>query len=230
MRVAGRELAGVVKELERRAGRSLCAIVLVGSAARRTEGRGSDVDLLVIGGSISLTGWTRPGWLDLHVQTTDHFLAAIEAGEDFQAWAVRYGRPVVERGSCWAETRRRAVQTGAWPDWRRKIAHAGTRLRTGRELLRAGDHRAATEEFRHCAAHLARALLLRAGAFPLSRPELADQVDERGRARLAADMRALESPVLLRKELEGIRARLGASYRALANEVAAEVEPRALAG
>lgn len=63
-----------------------------------------------------------------------------------------------------------------WPDWKGKILHARRRVVLGAELLQIGDEDAASEEFLYALSHLARALLLRANVFPLSRGEVVGQV------------------------------------------------------
>lgn len=79
-----------------------------------------------------------------------------------------------------------------------------------------GDLDAADEEARFALSHLARAILLAAGVFPLSRPELAAQLEEIGETDLARLLSTgLRDEPVARRELEArlslVAARLSAS-------------------
>jgi len=67
-------------------------------------------------------------------------------------------------------------EVNVWPDWRKKVVHALRRLLLADSLQGTGDVDAAVEEMLHAASHTARAILLKAHIFPLSRPELIQQL------------------------------------------------------
>jgi hypothetical protein len=154
----------------------------VGSVARGRSTEESDIDLLVI-------GERRPEAVcDLprcHVQvcTETEFIRNLALGEDFEAWSVRFGLPLYD-GGAWARILRSA-EAGVWPKWQAKIPHAARRLFMASALLKMGDADAATEETVYALCHVVRALLLRAGVFSLSRPELAEQAKVLGYSQLA---------------------------------------------
>jgi predicted nucleotidyltransferase len=173
------QLQAVVERLREKNGDEI-AVVLVGSVARGCSNEDSDVDLLVIGKE-------RPkvadGLSGLHIQVSSEteFNRNLILGEDFEAWCLRFGVPLYDRG-IWARLRRLPI---VWPKWQAKIPHGARRLFMANALFEMGDLDAATEETVYALGHVARGLLLKAGVFPLSRPELAEQVRSLGYPHLA---------------------------------------------
>ncbi|HYW43860.1 MAG TPA: hypothetical protein VE959_13440 [Bryobacteraceae bacterium] len=158
-----------------------CAAVLIGSAARGCRTEYSDIDILLICTHKIAPLPVIPGY---HIKfgTEADFMRRLEAGEDFEAWCVRLGVTLVDRG-VWARVK--AASGEVWPRWEWKVVHGIRRLFLASQLSEGGDLLAANEELVFALGHIARALLLRAGTFPLSRPELADQVRALGYAHLA---------------------------------------------
>jgi len=158
-----------------------CAAVLIGSAARGCRTEQSDIDLLLISTEKVASGPLVPGYHTKFATEAD-FLRRLAAGEDFEAWCVRLGVPLVDRG-VWARIQ---VSAGdVWPRWETKVLHGVRRLLLASQLSDLGDRPAAREELVFALGHIARALLLKTGTFPLSRPELADQVRNLGYVHLA---------------------------------------------
>jgi predicted nucleotidyltransferase len=158
------------------------SVVLVGSVARGRSTEESDIDFLVVGERRPETVCNLPRY---HVQVSSEtdFMRNLALGEDFEAWSVRFGLPLYD-GGAWARVLQ-SPEAEVWPKWQAKIPHAARRLFMASALLKIGDVDAATEETVYALCHVARALLLRAGIFPLSRPELAEQVETLGYSRLA---------------------------------------------
>jgi predicted nucleotidyltransferase len=157
-------------------------VVLVGSVARGTRMDATgDLDILVVNGD-------APKLLHPGVQTTLMTLEALEervlTGDDFAQWALRFGVSV--RGhSRWTELRERLLKHAPWPDSDAKRAQARKRLVHATELLEMDDASAAQEELLYGISHLARASLLEAGVYPLSRPEMGGQLLKVGAHELA---------------------------------------------
>lgn len=164
----------------RNAGPSI--VVLIGSVARGTATEHSDVDILVISEG---TPAPVPIEAPAHVQyfTRSAFLDKLREGDDFAAWCIRYG--VVLDGADEWERLRASPEGEVWPDWRRKLPHATRRLQLAADMLKLGDIDAASEEALYLLTHLGRVFLLKAGAFPLSRPEMPDQLETVGHPALA---------------------------------------------
>lgn len=170
-----------VSELRTRYGDNI-SVVLVGSVARGRSTEESDIDLLVIGeGHLEAPCNLRT----YHIQASSEtdFMRNLALGEDFEAWSVRFGLPLYDAGP-WKRVLQ-SREASVWPRWQAKIPHAARRLFMASALLKMGDADAATEETLYALCHVARALLLRAGIFPLSRPELAEQLEALGYAQLA---------------------------------------------
>ncbi len=158
------------------------AIVLVGSTARAVNDESSDIDLLVISENTQVK---MPAISNFHFQqiSENDFLANLQKGEDFEAWAVRFG--IVLQGSpSWARILD-SESARTWPSWQSKVIHATRRLFIGDSLLEMGDFEAAREELLYALGHISRGLLFKANVFPLSRPELSQQVQDIGYRHLA---------------------------------------------
>lgn len=157
---------------------STASVVLVGSAARHARQPGSDIDVMVVSDE-------KPQFdhlpYDVHVQTLTRreFVDRLCRRDDFALWAIRYGEPVTDPAGWFARVRERP-EARAWPDPAHNFKLAQQRLSMARELLDMGDEDAAREELLFALSHLARAMLLERGVFPLSRPELAGQLAEVG--------------------------------------------------
>jgi len=171
-----------IRELEKRLRKSNAgatfSLVLIGSFARRTATERSDIDVLVIAPASD----TSPNWSDLsnlhaHCETPTDFLRKLRDGDDFAAWCVRYGHCLCDDDDQW-ERLRTSSEATTWPAWQKKITHAVRRLFIGAELNRLGDYDASAEELTFAAGHVARALLLKNRQFPLSKPELVDQLHD----------------------------------------------------
>lgn len=170
-----REVSSANKETE-------ISVILIGSVARSTHTSNSDLDLLVISDRPPLVE-RHPDRLHVQALTTEQFTQRLRAGDDFAAWCVRYGVPIVT-AKPWLDIVSSA-DAAIWPDWHKKVRHAARRLTLAAALLETGDIAAAGEEMLYAVSHTARAILLRARMFPLSRPEIVSQLREASHERLA---------------------------------------------
>jgi predicted nucleotidyltransferase len=159
------------------------AMVLIGSVARGTATHRSDVDLLFLTNETAKAP-SAPSKFHIHLFTRERFLRKLAEGDDFAAWAVRFGVPIEDHG-IWTEITK-SPEAQVWPEWRKKVKHSVRRLILGARLLEIGDQDAASEELLFAIGHAARALLLRGNVFPLSRAELITQTKEIGYAHLSS--------------------------------------------
>lgn len=157
------------------------SIILIGSVARSTHTSQSDLDLLVIGDRLPIIE-RHPDRLHVQALTTKQLADRLRDGDDFAAWCVRYGVPLVT-SSEWLKIVN-SPDAAIWPDWRKKIRHAARRLILSAALLETGDIAAAAEEMLYAVSHTARAILLKNAVFPLSRPEIITQLRDLGHERL----------------------------------------------
>ena len=108
-------------------------------------------------------------------------------GDDFVQWSLRFGCVVFDDGTV-----RRALRLIAerqpWPDVGRKRAHAAKSLELARRFVRTGDQDGALVQVRTALSLAARARLLGAGIFPLSRAELPAQLQAIGCPEAAHDL------------------------------------------
>lgn len=161
---------------------SLVSVILIGSVARSTQTSQSDLDLLVVGEKLPVLN-RHPDRLHVQALTTTQFADKLRSGDDFAAWCVRYGVPLVA-SSGWLQIVT-SSDANTWPDWHKKVRHAARRLTLASTLLETDDLAAAAEEMLYAVSHTARAMLLKAEVFPLSRPEIIGQLNEMGQGRLA---------------------------------------------
>jgi hypothetical protein len=164
------------------------SVVLIGSVARSTHTSQSDLDLLIIGDQPPLVE-RHPDRLHVQALTMKQFAERLRAGDDFAAWCVRYGVPIVA-SKPWLDIVSSA-DAATWPDWHEKVRHAARRLTLAAALLETGDIAAAAEEMLYAASHTGRAILLKNRIFPLSRPEIISQLREADHERLAKILQEL---------------------------------------
>ncbi len=166
-------------------------VVLIGSSARGTTHGGSDVDVLVIHEDDRRIKLDRPGDIHLQQDSRSRFLQRLEKGDDYPGWALRFGIPISAPDGWWDKQVAAERENPHWPDYRPKVDHAKKRILTSRQLLDVGDVYAASEELMLAASHVARAVLLKNGEFPLSRMELPSQVGD-----IAPDLASLLSRLI----------------------------------
>ncbi|MFA5786805.1 MAG: nucleotidyltransferase domain-containing protein [Actinomycetota bacterium] len=158
------------------------AVILVGSWARGLAPTPwSDIDVLVLG---PVKPWLTSDPLQVAWMSGGELRRRVAGADDFAQWALRFGVCLKGR-RCWEALRDELLPGAPWPDPERKLAHARSRMRTAQDLVEMGDLDAAQEELRFALAHLARAVLLSHGIFPLSRPEIPRQLQDVGDAELA---------------------------------------------
>jgi Nucleotidyltransferase domain len=166
------EFRAVAKELKELLGEP-AAIVLVGSVARNCATQRSDVDILVVGERLPVFK-LRPPNVEFHAFSAASFLSQLKSGDDFPNWCTRFGVPLAD--TAYWESILHKAEHASWPDWKRKITVASRRLLASRLSLRTGDREAAAEGALFAYDHLIRGILLREAIFPLSRPELVEQI------------------------------------------------------
>lgn len=167
-------------------------LVLVGSYARGKATTGlSDVDVLIVGDEVVDS---VPDAVHVVRLSRDQLVERLEQGDDFAQWALRFGVPLTCRKQ-WTERAEELLRSAPWPSVDRKLRQLGRRVSVVEDLVRMGDGDAAREEVGVALNLASRALLLGAGVFPLSTPELLDQlsaIGENGLATALAEFRAGE--------------------------------------
>jgi len=172
--------------LARLCGRSdVLAVIFFGSSVRPVT-RSGDLDCLIIYSKVAPPLGRVPIDVDVRCYKADSVPDLIEKGHDLLGWALRFGVLVCEEGLYWTQLRE---------EWSAKLPFPAASVAEERavraerlvEKLRAvGDEDAAAEQFLSVLTHRARASLLRSGVYPISRPELPDQlrgIDETALAR-----------------------------------------------
>ena len=153
----------------------LLAVIAIGSAVRPNVAS-ADLDLIVISADATPLHISHPMEIDLRVYSASTIDVQIANGNDLLGWAIKFGRVLFQRDSCWS----RVIE--AWKDRlplpsaslaRERAANAHERLT---KVWESGDKDAIHEQAVSYLTHLARAELLERGVYPASRPELASQL------------------------------------------------------
>lgn len=152
-------------------------LVLSGSTARSRRTEISDLDYHLFGPKIA----TRdlPPELDMHVLGQEKLEGMILSGDDFVQWSLRFGLIVFDDGIV-RHAARLVAEHRPWPDVERKLRHAARAVDLARRFVATGDEDGALLQVRTALSLAARARLLSAGTFPLSRAELSDQLEAIG--------------------------------------------------
>lgn len=179
-----------------------CSVLLIGSVARKTITKWSDIDLVVISAR-TLKPWIPPTGIHIQFETRENFLKRLKRREDFPAWALHFGKVLYDDG-WWENISKETALLNIWPDWRLKLVHAKHRLKMANALKEIGDVSASWEEYLYAASHMARAVLLAAHHFPLSRGELSGQLSAIGEKELAYYIKQLINGEPHRKTLDEI--------------------------
>ena len=185
------------------------AVIVIGSAARGRDHAESDLDLLVVANG-------APPRAPIGVQITRLTCNDVQAralrGDDFTQWALRFGR-AVHGQERWGRLKDSLVSRVPWPDPDVNLARSRSRFDDACALLDLGDCDAANEELRYALSQLARATLLSNQVYPLSRPELPDQLSKIGERALADALRQTLEDEVRETEIESalslLRVRLG---------------------
>ena len=177
-------------------------VVLVGSSARESMHEHSDIDVLVVHEYDCRIRLDRPGDIHLQQDSRSRFIRRLEDGDDYPGWALRFGIPIHDPGGWWTEQVATELDNPHWPDWKPKADYARKRINVSGQLLDTGDVDAASEEMMFAASHVARAVLLQKGQFPLSRMELPSQLEN-----IAPDLACLLGRLIVGgMDPEGLRA------------------------
>jgi predicted nucleotidyltransferase len=173
-------------------------VVLVGSFARAARPHElSDIDLLVVDDGEPGSGSAE---LQIVAIPATELRERAAAGDDFVQWALRFGEPISARRK-WQELRDQLLPSAPWPDPVRSVGRAKRALQFSRDLVAMGDVPAAQEQSLLGLSHAARAALLKARVFPLSRPELPEQLESIGEQALADSLRRLMQGELSRGDI-----------------------------
>ena len=153
------------------------AIVAIGSSVRRLAARRkSDIDLIVIYRECKPLIETTPIDVDIRFFECRSVQTLISNGHDLLGWALRFGKTIYDPNDFWKSVVTELKDVAPFPSAAVAIERAHKARRHGKELLLAGDEDAAREQYLTMLTHYARALLLKANVYPISRPELPDQL------------------------------------------------------
>lgn len=166
---------------------NVVAVIAVGSAVR-TGVASDDLDVVVFCRDTKRFRERAPIEVDLRRFDLDCIDESIRAGRDLVIWAVRFGRPLLDRDSVWAGIVHNWKDRLPVPDSTVSLERARATHRRMEEMRDVGDEDAFDELQVSYLTHRAWARLACAGVHPASRPELPAQLRSVGETSLAADL------------------------------------------
>ena len=178
---------------------NVVAVIAIGSAVRENV-PSDDLDLLVLCREREMLCERAPIEVDLRAYDVDDVDRQIANRRDLLAWAILFGRPLLDRFLIWENIVRRWRARVPLPDPAATRSRAAATLRRLEEMREMGDEVAAAELDVSYQTHCARALLSEAGVYPASRPELSNQLRSLGAVEQA---RRLTEALAARQRLSG---------------------------
>ena len=169
------------------ADKNVVAVIVIGSAIR-PEVASDDLDVMVLCRDVARLREKAPIEIDLRKADLDGVEEKIRAGHDLLIWAVRFGRPLLDRDGAWGSITRRWTNRLPVPDPAVALERAEAARRRMEKMRVIGDDEAFAELEVSYQTHRARASLAMAGVQPASRPELSGQLRGVGKIELAVDL------------------------------------------
>ena len=156
---------------------NISALIAIGSAARGRARPGSDLDLIIVCRDKTKRRAAPPEvdtrWIELA-----RLRRSVERGDDVVAWGVAFGLALHDPDGTWLGVVTEHRYHLSLPSPAVCLLRARRASRYAEELLQCGDEDAAAEQVLTMLTHLARQVLSKAGVFPASRPELAQQLED----------------------------------------------------
>lgn len=165
----------------------VAAIVAVGSAVRKAS-YAADVDFVYLFDAPKPEIELPPIDVDVRGYPRNQANQLIASGHELLGWAIMLGCLVFERDSCWTELHARWKNDVPLPSAEVSRERAARADQHWRHLNSIGDCDAAIEQRVSSLTHLARAILVEAGVYPASRPELSRQLIQIGQVPIATEL------------------------------------------
>lgn len=168
---------------------NIAAVVVVGSATRHGVSS-EDLDVVVMCERREMFRYKAPIEVDVRTFDLAEADAHIANGHDLLGWAIKFGRVVFDRDGGWRHLVLRWHRMLPLPDPSLARERAAVALGHLHNVERIGDQSAASELRVSYLTLIARATLVEASVYPISRPELAGQLRSVGEVALAAELDA----------------------------------------
>ena len=166
---------------------NVVAIVAIGSAVRPGVAA-DDLDLLVLCRDRAALKHRAPIEVDVRKANAQGIEGDIRGGDVLAAWAVLFGRALLDKERVWEGVVRRWRDGVPLPDADVSLARAKAIRERMKEMREIGDDNALCDLNLSYLTHLAWARLAKVGVFPRSRPEIPGQLEEIGEGDLAAKL------------------------------------------
>ena len=165
---------------------NVVAIVAIGSAVRSTAA--DDLDILVLCRNRAALKEKAPIEVDVRKANAHAIESDLRRGEVLFAWAVLFGRALLDKEHVWESVVQRWRDSVPLPNVDVSLARATAIRERMKEMSEIGDHNALCDLNLSYLTHLAWARLAKSRVFPRSRPEIPSQLEEIGEGDLAAKL------------------------------------------
>lgn len=163
---------------------NVVAIVAIGSAVRSAVAA-DDLDILVLCLDRAALKDRAPIEIDVRKANACEIESDIRGGDVLAAWAVLFGRPLLDKEHVWEGVVQRWKDRVPLPDKDVSLARAKAIRERMKEMRKIGDNNALCDLNLSYLTHLAWARLAKAQVFPRSRPEIPSQLEKIGERDLA---------------------------------------------
>jgi hypothetical protein len=143
--------------------------------------KSNDVDLIAIADENPVrTQEFPPLEIDFRFYSSEGLEDKITNGNDYLGWAIHFGKALHEKEEYWGKLVGRLKGKVPMPSPQTARERAAIAAKNVKTLLRIGDSDAALEQIVTLLTHVGRAILIEAGVYPASRPELPSQLSAIG--------------------------------------------------
>jgi hypothetical protein len=162
---------------------AIMAVIAIGSSVRPSV---ESIDLdLVVATAGSFQRIIAPIEIDIRQYHIADLENKLTQGNDLLGWAVRYGVVLTEKCAYWSSIVDRHRDSLPFPSATQAKSRAARAMQYLESVMQIGDDDAAAEQLLSHLTHLSRAELIERGVYPISRPELPDQLRGVGEIQLA---------------------------------------------
>jgi hypothetical protein len=163
----------------------ILAVIAVGSSVRDVL-RSNDIDLIAISNENPVSTQEFPPLeIDFRLYSSEGLEDKIKSGNDYLGWAIHFGKVLHDKDEYWAKLVGRLEGKVPMPSPQVARERAAIAAENLKSLLKVGDSDAALEQVVTLLTHVGRAVLIEAGVYPASRPELPSQLSAIGHPVLA---------------------------------------------
>lgn len=182
---------------------NIVSVVAIGSSVRENV-CSADLDLVVLVDEKPIGDVEPPPIdVDLRIFKACEVTTLVREGNDLLGWSIKFGKPLLDKNDSWLKIVRTLDSEVPLPSAKTALERAHKANDLLKLLIEIGDLDAIHEQLLTLLTQLSRARLINRGVYPISRPELAEQLETIDENKLAALLKQTltseESPMVIYK-------------------------------